>query len=187
MKNREKIGFREDQYNLHQETETKLFAIADEIKSMIPVVLGEDYKLINLEPLLKDTFDFLVWEFWALNKHLYPTIADPVKTFTSVSPLSQAQIQSKCSSFWKLHKDMGEHAPTIGQKALKSTLKKDAFNLYLDEDKREHYEALKRFIDASDELRKMGKASGSINLIRFTHNTRLTNSGGVQIELHKFI
>lgn len=173
---KEVIGFDDARYNHVRTLETALFNTISELKNIAIEVLGKDYKLKDYASLLDDPFNYLVSEFWKINKKFYPEVMKPETAFLNISTYTKEQIESRKTNFWNKYNKLGKHKPTITKEGVVSTINKDDFNFYLAEDKREHYYSLKRFIEAFEDLRQY-EGSGTMHLVKFARSLRLEGTG----------
>ncbi len=90
--------------------------------------------------------------------------------------------------FNKLYTDMGTYAPMITTNGLTSRLNRSDFNKYLNSAKAKEYNVLKKFIQASKDLKTVGMGEGEMHLLRFANGyLSFDDSGQLQIENSQFI
>lgn len=180
----EKIGFNQHEYDRLTEIELQLFENLQELQNIVRTCLGTEHKIYDLEYFLKSPLEYLISEFWKINKHLFPQTIKPEDAFANTSGYAISYIKNKKEVFWNNYKKLGKHTPKITDKGVVSTINKEDFNIYLDEDKKEHYNALKQFIEAFKELGKHEKQK-DIYLSNISQYI-VYNREGLGIRTHKF-
>ena len=171
-----KIGWNEYQYNLQEEYQLKLIEAFNELELIANTTLGLD-KISNYASFIQAPANYILLLYTDLVSSFYPPNTDMQRAYQLNTGVALKQINESAAKFWKYHKLMQKHAPLINAKGLKFQLKADAFNIYLNEDKREHFECLQRFIKASEDLMQFD-GNGIINIVRFSPSLQMN---GLQV------
>jgi hypothetical protein len=77
------------------------------------------------------------------------------------------------------------HSPTINAVKMTSNVKQENFNIYLDDSKANHYDALKRFLDSLDALKEHQRLDGYFHIARAVNYLQMSNVG-LEISIHYF-
>ena len=79
------------------------------------------------------------------------------------------------------------YAPDVTKKGLVSNLKAEMFNKYLDESKRDFYDAIQDFIKSAKVLKDKYKASGEVHLQRYCNELITDSYSNLKVNPTNFI
>jgi hypothetical protein len=187
-KNKDKVFLYVDNetFNYHKQKEDKIFSNVAELTAIARACLGDE-GITDWIAFLENPIDTLVNSYWERYGHNFnPPSANWQDVFNRNNNVSLQRVTALQTEILALSKELKQYSPTINKKGVKRGLEIDAFKKYLAEDKAEKYYALKRFIEASDELLKHGLGSGTANLVRFAPSFLSFNGLKVKINLQKF-
>lgn len=179
-----KIDFDNDQYHHQTRTELLLFKAVDELKELAESVLGKD-KVDNVKALIDNPTQYvtnLYWELYCdympahLNKH------HVIQQHTGISISMLEHLKNEINGYYsKLNKK-----PIINANGTQSAIKKGDYNIYLDDSKKDHYNALKDVLNSLDNLRKYTTVSTGKKLMHLIPNDLQISSSGVGIRINNF-
>lgn len=180
-----KIDFNDFQYTKMLELESKLIGVYEKIKELGEQALGVDK--CNMFELLKiDPAQYIVSQYAELYLQDFPPHLDRHHLFTQQANVSLDAITELKSQLDGYALSMGKYKPTINAKGVTSNIKKSDFNIYLNEQKKDHYDALNNLVDAIEKLKNYNAVSQSIHLVRAFPDLLMKNTG-VIINTSKFI
>lgn len=166
MSTNKKIGFRDKAYDILQRREAEAMEILNALEGTARRAMGPQYKIANYEAFLKNPFHYLVHEY--AKKHLsLPEHLDPSPQFESQTGISKMSVKNLHDKWKEAVRVMGSHAPVVAVKGVTSGLKKESFNIYLNPEKKDEYEATKAFVESAKILLEKYYAKSPINLQRF--------------------
>ena len=161
----------ENTYLTYKKSEDEMFKALDHIKRLYVqcIVSGpEDYK--TLLENVPNTFVHDYWRFFCMS--YMPEHLDKENIFEQQTKITVLALEQLQSQFWMYHKKLGEHRPKITAKGVTSNLKKDSFNKYLDPEKADHYNVLKRLLEVAQDMEKY-----SSNIFTDRHTLRKYSDG----------
>lgn len=157
-------------FTIYEKRENELHNILKKLEDIADSTLGknqiDDYKL-----MLSSVAEYFVsryWELWA--KKTSPPHFDKSLIFETQTRVTKNELTNLKLDFDKLMNELGKYKPTVNAKGLKSNLKKEMFDKFLNESKRSEYEALLSLLKSAKEMEAFGGCSGGINLMRFCGN-----------------
>ena len=171
MSKKIRIDWNENEYRRFLAMETKLLSYIEDLRDIATKTIGVD-EVEDLQSYLKNPLGYLQNEYWSLYSNLFPPMANKELTFKNNSIVSISRINELSALFTNLNVQMRHHKPTITKTSVVSGLDKEFFNIYLDSNKKAHYNALKSFLDSAKELNKYAEVNG-LNIIRSTQNLLL--------------
>jgi hypothetical protein len=183
-KNTTIIGFNQSEFDRFKQIETDLFNFKDDLLELSDHAVGAD-KITDLKKYLQDPINFLVDLYRTLYITNKPDTADFKGIFQTETRIPLSKVKEIKDLFDARMKALGRHAPIINGKEIISTLKKDSFNIYLDETKREHYETLNLYVDSYKKLATLTNVGGSIHCIRAVGSLQMDGIG-VKININDF-
>ena len=183
MLNKTKIDYNHFEYARFLKLENNLFQALIQLKEVSVKTIGKEPD--NLISFLDNPLTYLVNEFYALNKDIIPKTTPKEIAFKNNSIVTPGQINSLASEFNNLKKELRNHAPTITKTDVVSGLNKEFFNIYLDDNKKQHYKALKQLIKSLDVLRDYENIQNA-HIIRGTQSLSF-NGLDLKIQTNKFI
>ena len=181
---KEKIGFNDYQYGILMKRENAIKSYVEELKKISETVISLD-KIDNYKAFLEEPADYLILKYWQENETFFPPNTLPELAITQNTNFNKDSVNSISSELKALIQSMGKHAPTINATDVIWNLNKENFNEYLDPKKKEHFQALKDFITASNKLREFD-GSNMLHLVRYTPSL-LMDGLGIKINKNNFI
>ena len=179
------IDFNDYQYNIMLDLENNINNVYNKIKELGEQALGIDK--CNMVELLKSSnpAEYIVNEYAELYLQDFPKHLSPSHLF-----LQQTKVSLEAFKQLKLQLDeylaqMGNHKPTINAKGVKSNLKKEKFNIYLNENKKAYYNLLENLINLIAEIKQYNGVSNSIQLVR-AYPDLLMDGTELKINVAKF-
>lgn len=157
-------------FTIYEKRENELHKILKKLEDIADSTLGknqiDNYKLMLSSPA--EYFVEMYWELWA--KKTSPPHFDKGLVFEAQTRVSKNELTNLKLQFDSVLNELGRFAPTVNAKGLKSNLKKEMFDKFLNEKKRNEYEALLSLLKSAKEMEVFGGCSGGINLMRFCGN-----------------
>lgn len=167
MSKKQVIGFHEETYKSMRAAETEAFGYLAHLENLSKMVMGDDYQIQDYESFLKDPYGYMVAEFKAKFYSHLPGHFDPELAFNRNLNLSQSDFSRLITPFNLCVKALGDHAPKITKEGVSPGVKKEAFNIYLDPAKKDHYEALMTFVNAARVIREKYNGTSPLKLNQF--------------------
>lgn len=127
-------------------------------------------KNINYTKLIDDTAEYVLTSWWKTAKAFYPENANKQKAYDSQSDIEINTIESMANNFKAICKELRQYAPEIKANAVYFKVDKKLFEYYLDPSKKDHYNALKSFLNSAKELKKYEPHNMELELVRFSSN-----------------
>jgi hypothetical protein len=177
------IGFNSHGYNTTETQFNKIKTLVAELIEISKLSLGET-KEVCLKQLTDNPTAYLVNTYSELYKEHFPPTMAAVKMFNNGTDINLAKVDQVHQELQKVLKVCNK--VTITSKQVKRQYKKEDFNYYLNEDKRELYDTLKQFIENARKLKSFGAAYGDINLVRYASHISLGGSD-LKINISEFI
>lgn len=180
-----KIDFDQYKYDLQVSLDAKVLSTYNNLKSLGEQALGEDK--VDMNALLKadDSSQFIINEYNDLYLQSFPPHLDREHLFLSQTKVSIEAIQQLKIQLNTYISKMGKYKPTINALGVTSNIKKSEFNIYLDESKKDHYNALNNLIDAIEEMKQYNGVSATVYLVRAFPDL-LMKGTDVIIDISKF-
>ena len=175
-KEKMQIGFDEDGYNNYLAKEEVIFNTYDNLIELAIKAIGDEKLLKDHAELLENPFEYILNIFWDEFCRNEPQHLERELVFKSKSNLTRGQLNSLGDTIKAKIKQMGDYAPKVSKTGITSSLKKDEWNIYLHENKKEEYKIVKQFIDISIELREKYGAVAVLNIVRYHPGILLDNS-----------
>lgn len=169
-----KIGFDDSNYNRFKQIEDELFTLKDDFVRLSDQSIGVN-KLDNVKQLLESPSEYLVNKYQELWLSDRPPHLDFTMIFENETKVKVIRLEDLKRKFWTLYKSLGIHAPTINAKAMTSNLNRSSFDMILDESKKDHYNALKGFLDSLNILEKYSAVNSQVNFIRSIPELKFDN------------
>jgi hypothetical protein len=179
-----KIGFDEYNFKRLSDLETDLQNNFNDLKKLAEQSIGSG-KIDNVKKLVESPSDYLVNRYQALWLADRPPHLDFAMIFENETRVKIMLLDEIRNRFQKAFVAMGKYAPTIDAKGLHSNLKKDLFNIYLDEPKKDHYNALETFLAALRDVEQYERINFPINFVRSISSLHMTNQN-VEINIQNF-
>ena len=165
-----KIGFDESSYRKFTDLKTKYLSTFNELISKSEQALGMD-NVNSYRKLYDNPTDYVVSTWW---KHYgvgrYPEHSDKRHVVELNSKINLQSLSGIKRELEYLAKDLKTYAPKIETKRVVFDIRKEDFNIYLREDKKEHYQALVNWLDATKKLRAFTTIGGASALQRTVPN-----------------
>lgn len=180
-----KIDFNQTNYQRFHNIQDELQKYYDEFMMLADQSLGLN-KVDNVKMYLDNPADYLVNRYRTLWLKDRPPHLDFAMIFENETRVTVLRLDQLKSRFWNTHKSLGKYAPTINAKGMTTNIKKEYFNVYLDESKKDHYNALKSFLDSLDKLREYENVQQPVNFVRSINSLIMNNLTPV-INTSKFI
>lgn len=169
----------ENMYQTYKKNEDAMFKALDNIEGYYKQCMASAPP--NYKHLLDNVPHTFVHNYWTAYCMSYlPGHLDKEAIFEQQTTITVFLLENMQTRFFMYYNKLGEFKPTINASGVVSNLKKEDFNRYLDPAKKEHYKALKNFIDSAKTLEKYG-AKGGINLIRYSPDLLLN---GLEVEIN---
>jgi len=161
-------------YILHKEKEDILIEAYTNLEAIAKKYI-KDGTTIDYNQLLDAPLVYLSEIYWMqISKESYPESASREKIFLSTTDVNVQDLHDNEVNFWKYYKEIADkYKPIIKATGVFSTLSKSCFDKYLDPSKKKHYNAVKRFLNAANNLKKYGGTNGGIHLVRFCQNLNM--------------
>jgi DNA repair ATPase RecN len=164
--------------------EVKVTTLYNTLKEVGEKALGIG-KVNMVEMLNQHPAEYLVNAYDKLYLQDYPPHLNREHLVTSQTKISIEALNQIKFQLDAVIEKMGEYAPTL-KEDVKSNIKKSDFNIYLDESKREYYEALNKLIEDINGLRKYNAVGQTVNIIRAFPDL-IMEGLNVKINTSKFI
>ncbi len=167
--------------------ETQLFEVLQELELISKKCLGNEV-IDNYKLFLDDPKSYLINHYWNLYCDHLPNHLSKEHTFQTQTKIDLLRVDDLKLDFWTLYDKLNKHKPNVDAAGVHSTFKKESFNLYLKESKREHYKALQDVLNSIETLKKAGAI---VRLPIFLHRyipdiLPDTNGLGVIIDITNF-
>jgi hypothetical protein len=163
MKNK-KIAFNQSEFERHQKMDKELIRCKDSLIELAEQTCGID-KIVDLKKFLNDPAQYLVTLYSSLYLKGRPQHLNE-QIFEAETRISIARIIEAKQRFDEASKASGKFAPTINALGVTSNVNEEAFNIYLDPAKADHYNALQTFIDAFRNLKEFSHVGNESHLMR---------------------
>jgi hypothetical protein len=179
-----KIGYNTAAFERLAQIEKELFAAKDELIELSEQTCGIN-KITDLKKFLEQPGQYLVDLYRTLYlsnrpEHLdFKTILEN-ETRVSISRINEVKVR-----YDKATLEMRNHAPTLNADTMTSNLDPKAFDIILDPVKKDHYNALKSFLYAIENLKNYTNVNSPRNFVRSIPDITLQ---GLQptIQINKF-
>lgn len=184
-----KIGFNELEYNRFKALEDKAEQIYNHIVQQALEVLNIPNAIsLDKEELLKQPSDYIVDKYRELYLSNRPSHLDFRSIFENETGVTLHGIDSLNKELQQIQNKMGAYSPTITNKGFKRNIKKSSFDVFLDESKQKHYNALNNLIDAITALDEYRAVNYRVNIIRSVGADRLNllSDGSLTINTETF-
>jgi hypothetical protein len=162
-------------FQKYQKIEDDLKTILSKLVTKHEEVLGKDEK-IDYKAYLVAPSEYLVSKYWDVHCSNLPNHLNKkavILSHTNIDVDDVVMLSKKWSeSILLLRADC---LPKITSNSVKWSVKKELFDRFLDDSKKDHYNALKRFLDAYYELTKFENIEGLRYLPRITRNYTTNN------------
>ena len=160
------IDFNDYQYNIMLDLETNINNVYNNLQKLGEQALGVDK--FNIVELLKSSEPglYIVNEYAELYLQDFPKHLSPSHLFIQQTKVSLEAFRQLKLQLEEYMSKMGNHKPTINAKGIKSNLKKEKFNIYLNENKKDYYNLLENLIKLIAEIKQYNGVSNSIQLVR---------------------
>jgi len=174
------IGFQSELYDSMKKAETEAMECVAELESLSKKVMGEDYKVKDYVAFIKDPYRYVVQEFKDKFYSHLPDHLNPELAFQRNVSVSDSDFSAVLKTYKLCLKALGVFAPEVTIEGLKPGVDKKKFNIYLDPAKKDEWDALEKFVEASEKLTEQSHTQLPIALIRFCPKLMFDRNGVVK-------
>jgi hypothetical protein len=179
-----KIGSIDYEYKRHEILQSELNGYLNELKELANQSIGIG-KVDNVKKLIENPAQYLVEMYRQLYLNNRPLHLDFPMIFENETSVKISQLEALKVKFAKTFKAMSIHSPEINGKGMTSNVKSESFDIYLDNSKAKHYEALKRFLDSLEALKEYQRLDGYFHIARAVNSLQMSNTG-LEISVNDF-
>lgn len=179
-----KIGSNDLEYKRHEILQSELTGYLNELEDLANKSIGVE-KLDNVKKLVENPAQYLVETYRELYLSSRPLHLDFNMIFENETSVKIAQLDRLQKEFAKVLVKMGSHAPTINAKGIISNVKEANFDIFLDEKKSKHFDALESFLDSLDALKEFQRLDGHFHIARAVNSLQMSNTG-LEININHF-
>ena len=135
---------------------------------------------------------YLINEFWNVHCASFPKHLDKENTLQTQTGVKTSQIDKLKSIFSLCYKNLSNvsgknFTPEITEEGFVWSVKKEDFARYLDESKKELYDAFVEFSNTANKLIDAGVEGGVIHLVRFSPGKLMYDNGHISVNNHHFV
>lgn len=170
-----KIGFKTDEFKRMQGYQSSLVSDYENLDTISKTVLGVD-KIEDPNQLISNPSEYLIEQFFKLYGKSEPSHVNREAFLMSKIKVDFVELNQLKKRIIDFIKKMGKNAPTISAKGLVLNLKESDFNIYLDPNRKDEYNALEAFLNAAEVIKEKYNGTEPIHLNRFHANIWM--SGG---------
>ena len=160
-----KIGFLKEDHDRYKAIESQLFKVLQELEQISKKCLGAE-TIDNWKLYVDDPKSYLINHYWNLFCDHLPEHLNKENTLQTQTNINLSRVNDLKLDFWNLYDKLNKQKPKIDASGVHSAFKKESFNLYLKESKRDHYKALQDVLNSIETLKKVG---GEVRLPIFLH------------------
>jgi hypothetical protein len=174
------------QYDRYKKLEDNCFEILKDLQQKSDASLGIN-KITDYAKMLENVAEYFIqtyWECWG--KLSFPPHTNREHLFETNSRITVASLDELQQRFNTNMEAMKQYKPDVTKEGLISNLKESMFDKFLCDSKRDKYEAIQKFIEASKELKKYG-ASGEIHLQRYCTDLITDDNSNLTVNHYNFI
>lgn len=181
-----KIGFDESSYRKYTDLETNYLSTFNEFVIKAESVLGVG-NVTSYRKLYDNPIDYLIKTWW---KHYgigrYPDFSDKKHIIELNANINLQVFSGIKRELEYLANDLNSYKPKIETKRVVFNIAKDDFNIYLRQDKTEHYNALVTWLDATKKLKQYTTVGGASVLQRTVPHDLMLKGMDAVPNLNKF-
>ena len=171
------IDFKDVEYKKVKQHEQNIFFIYEMLKELSSSAIGKNVDMVKM--LSEDASKYLVDTYAELYLKDRPEHLDRREMLVRHTKINLLRVMELQNEMNKLTKVMGEHAPVVTDKGIKSNIKKKEFNVYLNESKRDHYQAVVNLLNAMGEVEVYTKLGSTANLMRSFRDLKMSSDSSV--------
>jgi hypothetical protein len=179
-----KIGSIDYEFKRHEILQSELNGYLNELKELANQSIG-DGKVDNVKKLIENPAQYLVETYRQLYLSNRPLHLDFNMIFENETNVKIVHLDRLQKEFSQVLSKMKIHAPTINAVKMTSNVKSESFDIYLDDSKAKHYEALKRFLDSLEALKEFQRLDGYFHIARAVNSLQMSNTG-LEISVNDF-
>ncbi|TLP75697.1 hypothetical protein [Maribacter sp. ACAM166] len=161
------IGFDADGYKKYLTKDEEVFNTYSELTKLTTKAIGDFKMITDQADFLESPFDYTLEIFWDKYCQNEPQHLDRELVFKTKTNISREQFNALESSIKATIRQMVVYAPKVSKTGLKSTINKDDFNIYLNENKKEEYDLVTKFMDTAIELHSKFNATMIAHVVRY--------------------
>lgn len=171
------IWFDTIEYTKYLKLQNELKEVFAELKKLHNDILG--YEIQNYEDYLSNAGAYIITKWFKANAHLFPANTIPEQAF-KIQTIDIVDVERLCQRFNQIQRELKIHRATITTNSISYTLNEEVFNHYLDETKKDHYDALDRLIKTLAHLETF-EAIDRIGIIRTSSNLMFDETSNIKI------
>ena len=175
-----------DTYNKHLSQENRCFGIVKELEVLVDAILGVD-AVVDIKELLENPATYLIEQYWNLwASAVHPPHTNRERIFLSSNNIPLDTLNNYKKQFDASVKALVKYAPEVQKKGLKSNLKQEMFDKYLNPEKAEEYYILKDFLKYANKLKKYNY-SHDVNLTKYANGSLKISGLDAEINNYYFL
>jgi len=172
-------------WQTYEAKETALFKIVDELQVLADASLGLN-KVDNWQTYVGNPAGFLVSRYWELWGEKYnPPQTDRQQLFFNANAIGIEHLNELKQNFDRLVMELRNYAPKITKAGVKSQLKQEQFNKWLNPEKEKEYFACLELIEASKKM--LPYNANAHMLLRFYDGVRLSDTSELIPDYYRFV
>lgn len=181
-----KIGHDTQTYNLWFDKEQTIFEKYNDLKALAVKVLGDEKLISDEVEFAKEPYNYVLNVFWDTYCQNEPQHINRDNIFQSKTGLSKEQFETAEGSFKNALRAMSQHTPTMEKNGLKSNLESENFNIYLNPDKAEEFDAVKSFMESAKALKDKFNGGGGMHIVRMHESIFIGTNGNPELNLNYY-
>jgi hypothetical protein len=172
-------------FNSYKAKEGQLFKIVDELQVLADASLGLN-KIGSWEKYVGNPANYLVETYWTLWGEKYnPPQTDRQQLFFNTNAIGIEHLNELKRNFDRLVMELRNYAPKITKTGVKSQLKQEQFNKWLNPEKEKEYFACLELIEASKKMLEYN--ANAHMLLRFYDGVRLSDTSELIPDYYRFV
>jgi len=164
--------------------EEQLNAALDEMKAIYKKAMNKEVD--DLVKFLADPSGYIVDKYWETYCKDRPPHLERGQVFTTDTGIDPSTLEVIKKRFYDAFNNLRDSAPIITKTVVKSGLKRSDYCLYLDETKKDQYDALMDFLNAAKVLKEKFGASGEFHLLRYANNVIMGDNSTIMPNPYEF-
>ena len=187
MKNTERILLGNDTRALTHVTslENRLRYLLSKMNVIAEDTVGKGM-IASQTDFIAEPLTYLSELYWEQASQYHMSNSSRVDVFLATGKTTSAQINSMGSESRDIMRQLGKNKPTLSKKGIVSNIKREDFNVYVDESKVETYRNTIKLLNISKKLGLSDTFSQKYDVERFSNRALMVVNGELVINIQEF-